>query len=48
MNETQDEPNLSFESLESAARNEETFTVIMTDPDAPSRTDPKWSEFCHW
>jgi phosphatidylethanolamine-binding protein len=20
----------------------------MTDPDAPSRNDPKWSEFCHW
>ncbi len=20
----------------------------MTDPDAPSRKDPKWSEFCHW
>ncbi|KAI9749518.1 MAG: hypothetical protein M4579_006838, partial [Chaenotheca gracillima] len=24
------------------------FTVIMTDPDAPSRQDPKWSEMCHW
>ncbi len=21
---------------------------VMTDPDAPSRDDPKWSEFCHW
>lgn len=20
----------------------------MTDPDAPSREDTKWSEFCHW
>ena len=20
----------------------------MTDPDAPSREDPKWSEYCHW
>lgn len=20
----------------------------MTDPDAPSRSDPKWSEYCHW
>lgn len=20
----------------------------MTDPDAPKREDPKWSEFCHW
>ena len=20
----------------------------MTDPDAPSRDNPEWSEFCHW
>lgn len=20
----------------------------MTDPDAPSHSDPKWSEICHW
>jgi len=25
-----------------------TFTLAMTDPDAPSRDDPKWAEFCHW
>ncbi|KAF9766888.1 hypothetical protein IL306_000640 [Fusarium sp. DS 682] len=24
------------------------YVVILTDPDAPSRDDPKWSEFCHW
>lgn len=24
------------------------FVVTLTDPDAPSRQDPKWSEFCHW
>lgn len=22
--------------------------MTLTDPDAPSRDDPKWSEFCHW
>ncbi|KAK4188179.1 phosphatidylethanolamine-binding protein [Podospora australis] len=22
--------------------------ITLTDPDAPSRDDPKWSEFCHW
>lgn len=22
--------------------------LTVTDPDAPSRDDPKWSEFCHW
>src|ERR1700710_1213678 len=25
-----------------------TFTLAMTDPDAPSHSDPKWAEFCHW
>lgn len=24
------------------------YVIVMTDPDAPSREDPKWSEFCHW
>lgn len=25
-----------------------TYTIVLTDPDAPSRKDTKWSEFCHW
>ncbi|KAG4435491.1 hypothetical protein IFR05_009030 [Cadophora sp. M221] len=24
------------------------LVVALTDPDAKSRDDPKWSEFCHW
>ena len=24
------------------------ITIVLTDPDAPSRDDPKWSEMCHW
>lgn len=24
------------------------FTLVLTDPDAPSRRNPKWSEMCHW
>jgi phosphatidylethanolamine-binding protein len=24
------------------------YTVIMTDPDAPTRSDPKYREFRHW
>lgn len=24
------------------------FTLIMTDPDAPSRTTPIWREYRHW
>lgn len=22
--------------------------LVLTDPDAPSRDDPKWSQVCHW
>ncbi|KAL1840472.1 hypothetical protein VTJ49DRAFT_469 [Mycothermus thermophilus] len=25
-----------------------TYIVILTDPDAPSRNNPKFSEYCHW
>ena len=25
-----------------------TFTVALTDPDAPNPLDPKFAEFCHW
>lgn len=25
-----------------------TFVLALTDPDAPSRKDPKWSQVCHW
>lgn len=28
--------------------NSKTYTIVLTDPDAPSRNDTKWSEFCHW
>jgi phosphatidylethanolamine-binding protein (PEBP) family uncharacterized protein len=24
------------------------FSLVMTDPDAPTRGDEKWSEYCHW
>jgi len=24
------------------------LTIALTDPDAPSRNNPKWSEMCHW
>ena len=24
------------------------YVITLTDPDAPSRDRPKWSEFCHW
>lgn len=28
--------------------NNVTYTITISDPDAPSRDDPKWSEMCHW
>ena len=27
---------------------DKTFTIALTDPDAKSRKNPKWSEMCHW
>lgn len=24
------------------------LTIVLTDPDAPSRKSPEWSEVCHW
>lgn len=51
----QDAPSLTLTSPGSSSGGEAchaltntTYTVIITDPDAPSRDDPKWSEFCHW
>ena len=31
-----------------AAAHSKGYTIALTDPDAPSRKDPKWSEMCHW
>ncbi|KAH9873915.1 hypothetical protein IAQ61_004542 [Plenodomus lingam] len=25
-----------------------TYVITLTDPDAPSRDNPEWSEMCHW
>lgn len=49
----QDEPTITLtrpKSEEGACSSfaDVTYTVTLTDPDAPSRDDPKWSEFCHW
>lgn len=30
------------------AQDNNIFTLILTDPDAKSRDNPKWSEMCHW
>ncbi|XP_012161885.1 protein D2 isoform X2 [Ceratitis capitata] len=35
-------------TIEWNAESEAFYTLIMTDPDAPSRKDPKFREFHHW
>lgn len=44
--ETQGKPSIQF--TPEADDKDATYTLVLTDPDAPSRTDFKWSEFCHW
>ncbi|KAI8958771.1 PEBP-like protein [Daldinia sp. FL1419] len=49
----QDEPTISvYQSRSSLAPAEKssgvTYTITITDPDAPSRDNPEWSEFCHF
>ncbi|KAH8149568.1 uncharacterized protein LAJ45_06197 [Morchella importuna] len=44
--ETQKQPQLQIMPEDSDSS--KTYTVVLTDPDAPSRDDHKWSEFCHW
>lgn len=38
----------SSESTEIKVNEADLFTLVMTDPDAPSRTDKKWSEYAHY
>lgn len=46
----QDRPAFTFHPLHSLLdkTNESVFTIALTDPDAKSRQNPKWSEMCHW
>lgn len=47
----QDQPTVTLHDSTSAVKNSNsnlTYVVTLTDPDAPSRDDPKWSEMCHW
>lgn len=50
--ETLDEPDIVFtpmwtpESGEGSI--EPSYTLVMCDPDAPSRAEPKYKEFRHW
>jgi len=53
---TQDAPHVQFIAHVPDAQHEGSgllkagvqLTVALTDPDAPSRDNPEWSEICHW
>ncbi|OCK82666.1 lipid binding protein [Lepidopterella palustris CBS 459.81] len=48
----QDRPNIKLydESSSKSAywKTNMTYVITLTDPDAPSRDNPEWSEICHW
>ncbi|BGP44727.1 carboxypeptidase Y inhibitor [Rhodotorula kratochvilovae] len=43
--DTQGEPSISFNA---PPGKDSRFTVVLADPDAPSREDPKWGPFLHF
>lgn len=52
---TQNKPIIQFtlnspnqEGIVESISDEDKFILVMTDPDAPSNTDHKWSEYLHW
>lgn len=51
VSDVQKEPTISItrpsEALDSAGSGL-TYTITLTDPDAPSRDNPKWAEMCHF
>lgn len=44
----QDAPSIDLLAVSHHIPKDLKLTIVMTDPDAPSRDDPKWSEMCHW
>lgn len=47
---TQEKPTLQFSPMggHGSFSTSDLLTLVLTDPDAPSRNDKKWSEFCHY
>ncbi|KAK3359576.1 phosphatidylethanolamine-binding protein [Lasiosphaeria hispida] len=47
----QDAPSVTLHDASESSRlctSRVSYVITLTDPDAPSRDDPKWSEMCHW
>ncbi|KAG6809658.1 hypothetical protein H0H93_015632, partial [Arthromyces matolae] len=45
--DTLEEPEIYFTSPSSSSHTA-SYTLVMTDPDAPSRKEPKYRQFRHW
>ncbi|KAK5779615.1 hypothetical protein RI543_003507 [Arxiozyma heterogenica] len=46
---TQEAPKVTYLANNDSPLNlDKCYTLVMTDPDAPSRVDHKWSEYCHF
>lgn len=45
---TLNEDNDSKPAVASSFSSSDYYTLVVTDPDAPSKTDKKWSEYCHY
>ncbi|BFZ62155.1 hypothetical protein YB2330_003237 [Saitoella coloradoensis] len=45
VDETQKQPDLR---IIPEGEDDATYSLILTDPDAPSREDPKWAQYIHW
>lgn len=41
-------PNGSGNDPQNEIKHTDRFILVLTDPDAPSNTDHKWSEYAHW
>lgn len=46
--ELQDAPTVKLHGLHHLNWSGLQYTITLTDPDAPSRDNPEWSEMCHW
>lgn len=45
---TRSRPTVHFAPQDASLKATDRLTLVVTDPDAPSRNDKKWSEFCHY
>ena len=44
----QKRPTITLHDETSSIKSNLSYIVALTDPDAPSRDNPEWSEMCHW